>query len=232
MSLWSIANGEIELNRFLSIRNTPSSNPPWTNFLWWVEAAVLLPPLLCVCLQLHILKVDFPGNLLHVALGNVVGGVGPVWVLRELGQLLPGQRSRWWEGERKWGRRGKRKERNREERREGRKTEWEGEVRHKGWKGEDRQRQQGRRKLPHKEIYYETTLLMSLCPTANITMVIVTSPTPPTKHAWADNSHSEAFPHGSMGKRLWGTYRKVPYTTYYKPMGDLPYIISEQGLGL
>ncbi len=24
----------------------------------------------------------------------------------------------------------------------------------------------------------------------------------------------------------------VPYSTYYKPMGDLPYISSEQGVGL
>ncbi len=37
---------------------------------------------------------------------------------------------------------------------------------------------------------------------------------------------------GSGGKKGGLLLKQIPYSMYYKPMGDLPYISSEQGVGL
>ena len=51
--------------------------------------AELLPPQFGIQLQLHILKIYLTSDFLHIALCNVVGGIAPVRVLGELGELLP-----------------------------------------------------------------------------------------------------------------------------------------------
>ena len=62
-----------------------------TRLLGWLVFVVLLSPEFGIHLQLHVLEVHLPPCLLHVPLGNVVGGVSPVGMLGELGQLLPAE---------------------------------------------------------------------------------------------------------------------------------------------
>lgn len=54
-----------------------------------VVLAVHLPPQFGVQLQLHILKIYLTRDFLHIALCDIVGGIVPVRVLGELGELLP-----------------------------------------------------------------------------------------------------------------------------------------------